>query len=85
MASTMWKTSKTILLCSPSCCIVLVTALLVCRYKAANAKLNKQLGEERKKLSQARTEYANELKARTETEQLMRWCVEDVRKEIARR
>jgi uncharacterized protein YqfA (UPF0365 family) len=65
--------------------LLLTHEMTLYRYKTVNAKLLKQLAEERKKLSQARAEYANELKMRTETEQLMRLCVEDVRREIARR
>jgi hypothetical protein len=43
------------------------------------------LADERKSLQQVRQNYANELRSRTELEMLLRSCVEDVRKEIARR
>jgi glucose-6-phosphate-specific signal transduction histidine kinase len=43
------------------------------------------LAEERKALHQLRQNYTQELKSRTELEALLRQCVEDVRKEIARR
>jgi hypothetical protein len=55
------------------------------RYKEANTRLRKLLADERKSLQQVRQNYANELRSRTELEMLLRSCVEDVRKEIARR
>lgn len=55
------------------------------RYKEMNYRLKRLLDEERKSLAQVRQNYANELKIRTEMEMLLRNCVEDVRKEIARR
>ena len=55
------------------------------RYKEANTRLRKVLADERRSLQQVRHNYAQELKARTEMEILLRGCVEDVRKEIARR
>jgi hypothetical protein len=55
------------------------------RYKEINARLRRLLAEERKALQHLRANYAQELKSRTEMETLLRQCVEDVRKEIARR
>lgn len=55
------------------------------RYKEANARLRKLLADERRSLQQVRQNYSQELKSRTEMEMLLRACVEDVRKEIARR
>ncbi|CAE7571621.1 unnamed protein product [Symbiodinium microadriaticum] len=55
------------------------------RYKEANNRLRKLLADERRSLQQVRHNYAQELKSRTEMEILLRACVEDVRKEIARR
>jgi hypothetical protein len=47
--------------------------------------MRKLLADERKSLQQVRQNYAAELKSRTEMEMLLRQCVDDVRKEIARR
>ena len=55
------------------------------KYKDINIRLRRLLGEERKNLQQLRQNYAIELKNRTEAELLLRTCIEDVRKEIARR
>eukprot|EP00602_Paraphysomonas_sp_CaronLab_P003755 CAMPEP_0185034910 /NCGR_PEP_ID=MMETSP1103-20130426/25338_1 /TAXON_ID=36769 /ORGANISM="Paraphysomonas bandaiensis, Strain Caron Lab Isolate" /LENGTH=412 /DNA_ID=CAMNT_0027571755 /DNA_START=158 /DNA_END=1396 /DNA_ORIENTATION=- len=55
------------------------------RYKEANTRLRKLLADERRSLQQVRQNYAQELKSRTDMEMLLRACVEDVRKEIARR
>jgi hypothetical protein len=55
------------------------------RYKEVNTRLRRLLAEERRNLQQVRQNYAQELKSRTEIEILLRQCVEDVRKEIARR
>lgn len=55
------------------------------KFKEVNVRLRRLLAEERKNLQQVRQSYANELKSRTEMEMLLRACVEDVRKEIARR
>lgn len=55
------------------------------KYKELNTRLRRLLAEERKSLAQVRQNYANELKIRTDMEMLLRQCVEDVRKEIARR
>ena len=55
------------------------------RYKEVNTRLRRLLAEERRNLQQVRQNYAQELKSRTEIEMLLRQCVEDVRKEIARR
>lgn len=55
------------------------------KFKELNVRLRRLLAEERKSLSQVRQSYANELKIRTDMEMLLRQCVEDVRKEIARR
>jgi hypothetical protein len=48
-------------------------------------RLRRLLADERKSLQQVRQNYALELKTRTEVELLLRQCVDDVRKEIARR
>ena len=55
------------------------------KFKEVNVRLRRLLAEERKNLQQVRQNYANELRSRTEMEMLLRNCVEDVRKEIARR
>jgi len=55
------------------------------KYKEINVRLKRLVVEERKSLQQVRQNYAQELKSRTELELLLRQCVEDVRKEIARR
>jgi hypothetical protein len=57
----------------------------MCRYKEANGRLRKLLADERRSLQQVRHNYSQELRSRTEMEMLLRSCVEDVRKEIARR
>ena len=55
------------------------------RYREVNTRMRRLLADERKSLQQVRQNYAQELKARTEMEMLLRQCVDDVRKEIARR
>ena len=55
------------------------------RYKDINIRLRKLLADERRNLQQVRTNYAQELKSRTEVELMLRQCVDDVRKEIARK
>lgn len=55
------------------------------RYKEMNARLQHQLAEERKSLHQVRTNYAQELRARTEMEGLLRSCVEDVGKDVVKK
>jgi len=55
------------------------------RYKEVNTRMRRLLADERKSLQQVRQNFAAELKARTEMEMLLRQCVDDVRKEIARR
>jgi hypothetical protein len=55
------------------------------RYKDINKRLRRLLAEERKSLQTVRQNYAVELANRTDMELLLRKCVEDVRKEIARR
>lgn len=55
------------------------------RYKEVNIRMRRLLADERKNLQQVRQNYAQELKARTEMEMVLRQCVDDVRKEIARR
>ena len=55
------------------------------RYREVNTRMRRLLADERKSLQQVRANYAQELKARTEMEMLLRQCVDDVRKEIARR
>lgn len=52
------------------------------RWPAPNSHSNELRN---RNLQQARQAHANELRARTELEVLLRQCVEDVRKEIARR
>lgn len=53
------------------------------RYKEINARLRRLLADERRALQHVRANYAQELRARTEMEMLLRQCVDDVRKEIA--
>jgi hypothetical protein len=48
-----------------------------------NARLHRLLAEEKRTLHQVRQNYAQELRARTEMELLLRQCVDDVRREIA--
>jgi hypothetical protein len=55
------------------------------RYKEINSRLRRLLSEERKALQHVRTNYATELRSRTEIEMLLRQCVDDVKKEIALR
>jgi hypothetical protein len=55
------------------------------RLREINSRLRRNLAEERRSLQQVRQNYANEMKVRTDMEMLLRQCVEDVRKEIARR
>eukprot|EP01039_Chlorochromonas_danica_P000196 gene195-206_t len=55
------------------------------RYKDINVRLRRLLAEERKSAKEARQNYEKERGTRTEMELLLRQCVEDVRKEIARR
>jgi hypothetical protein len=55
------------------------------KLRDVNKRLRRLLADERRSLQQVRSNYASELKARTELEMLLRQCVEDVRKEIARR
>lgn len=55
------------------------------RYKEVNIRLRRLLAEEKKALTVTRNNYAAELRARTEMELLLRSCVEEVRKEIAKR
>lgn len=55
------------------------------RYKEVNIRLRRLLAEEKKALTTTRNNYAAELRARTEMELLLRTCVEEVRKEIAKR
>lgn len=55
------------------------------KYKEINVRLRRLLAEERKSTKEARHNYEKERSARTEMELLLRQCVEDVRKEIAKR
>ena len=55
------------------------------KLRDVNKRLRRLLADERRSLQQVRSNYANELQARTELEMLLRASVEDVRKEIARR
>lgn len=55
------------------------------RLREINSRLRRNLAEERRALQQVRQNYASEMKVRTDMEMLLRQCVEDVRKEIARR
>eukprot|EP01031_Cornospumella_fuschlensis_P039657 gene39657-48280_t len=55
------------------------------KYKEINIRLRRLLAEERKSTKEARHNYEKERSARTEMELLLRQCVEDVRKEIAKR
>eukprot|EP00596_Hydrurales_sp_CCMP1899_P005629 CAMPEP_0119043944 /NCGR_PEP_ID=MMETSP1177-20130426/27150_1 /TAXON_ID=2985 /ORGANISM="Ochromonas sp, Strain CCMP1899" /LENGTH=407 /DNA_ID=CAMNT_0007013129 /DNA_START=269 /DNA_END=1492 /DNA_ORIENTATION=- len=55
------------------------------RYKEINSRLRRLLSEERKALQHVRTNYAAELRSRTEIEMLLRQCVDDVKKEISLR
>ena len=55
------------------------------RYREVNVRLRRLLAEERKALAVTRNNYAAELRSRTEMELLLRQCVEEVRKEIAKK
>jgi hypothetical protein len=55
------------------------------RLKEINVRLRRLLAEERKSTRDARQNYEKERGVRTDMELLLRQCVEDVRKEIARR
>ena len=55
------------------------------KLRDVNKRLRRLLADERRALQLVRNNYAEELKARTELEMLLRSCVEDIRKEIARR
>ena len=55
------------------------------KYKEINMRLRRLLTEERRALQSVRTNYAAELRSRTEMEILLRQCVDDVRKEISLR
>lgn len=55
------------------------------RYKEVNVRLRRLLADERKALAVTRQNYAAELRSRTEMELLLRQCVEEVRKEIAKK
>jgi len=54
------------------------------KYKDINIRLKRLLTEERKSLQQLRLTYSNELKSRSELELLLRQCVDDIRKDIAK-
>ncbi len=53
------------------------------RYKGVVEKLKATLEGEKKKLKQARMQYAKEMQAKTELEELLFQCVEEVRNEAA--
>lgn len=55
------------------------------RYEQIISRLKKMIELERKNLRAARTAHAKELESRTELEQLLRKCVDDVKQEIQRR
>ena len=55
------------------------------KYEAIITKLKKMLDLERNNLRAARTAYARELQSKTELEQILRQCVEDVKQEIINR
>lgn len=55
------------------------------RYKEVNKKLQKLLESERGSLDLVRRNYQQELDSRTETELLLRQCIDDVRRELLRR
>jgi glucose-6-phosphate-specific signal transduction histidine kinase len=56
-----------------------------CRIKENNARLTRQLEDEKRALKAVQENLKFELNSQTELEKLIRVCVEDVRKEIARR
>eukprot|EP00359_Climacostomum_virens_P008042 CAMPEP_0204915924 /NCGR_PEP_ID=MMETSP1397-20131031/13836_1 /ASSEMBLY_ACC=CAM_ASM_000891 /TAXON_ID=49980 /ORGANISM="Climacostomum Climacostomum virens, Strain Stock W-24" /LENGTH=432 /DNA_ID=CAMNT_0052088185 /DNA_START=1 /DNA_END=1299 /DNA_ORIENTATION=+ len=55
------------------------------RYEQVITRLKRMVELERKNLRAARTAHAKELESRTELEQLLRKCVDDVKQEIQRR
>lgn len=55
------------------------------RYKETIDKYRRMLEQEKRNLSTVRKQYANELSNKTELEKFFRQCVEDVRRQIAKR
>ena len=55
------------------------------KYESVVTKLKRMLEIEKKNLMEARTTYSKELESKTELENLLRQCVEDVKSEITRR
>lgn len=54
------------------------------RYEQVINKLKKLISSESKKLREIRTVYAREIESKTQLEQLLRQCVDDVKAEIAK-
>lgn len=55
------------------------------RYRNMLVKLKKQLDEERKQVRLIRTHYTNEVAQRTELQNFLKKCIEDVRQDISER
>lgn len=55
------------------------------RYKNMLSKLKKQLDEERKQVRLIRTHYTNEVAQRTELQNFLKKCIQDVRQDISER
>jgi len=55
------------------------------RYRTMVAKLKKQVEEERRQVRLVRTHYTNEVAQRTELQNFLKKCIEDVRQDISER
>jgi hypothetical protein len=66
-------------------CAYLANFPLFFRTKENNARLTKQLEEEKRSLKAVQENLKFELNSQTELERIIRGCMDDVRKEIARR
>ena len=55
---------------------------MIDRYKGVIEKLQNTLENDKRKLKQARLMYAKEMQAKTELEELLYQCVEEVRNEV---
>lgn len=55
------------------------------RYEQAIKRIKKMIGNECRKLRDIRTRYAKEIESKTQLEQLLRQCVDDVKAEISRK
>jgi hypothetical protein len=65
--------------------VILITSLGCVSVLYRENKLRKLLAEEKKKLSSLQKKHTAELARTSELERLLRACVDDVRRDIARR